>query len=72
MFAILGVAARGARHFLEALDSRALWQRRTAMRISVSSWATIDEDVDRSLDAIRGAAERVSGETLGNGCGSDT
>ena len=30
-----------------------IWQGRTAMRISVSSWATTDEDVERSLDAIR-------------------
>jgi glutamate/tyrosine decarboxylase-like PLP-dependent enzyme len=29
-----------------------VWQRRTAMRISVSSWATTDADVERSLDAI--------------------
>ena len=29
-----------------------VWQRRTAMRISVSSWATTDTDVERSLDAI--------------------
>lgn len=29
-----------------------LWQDHTAMRISVSSWATTDEDVERSLDAI--------------------
>jgi glutamate/tyrosine decarboxylase-like PLP-dependent enzyme len=28
------------------------WQGRTAMRISVSSWATTEEDVDRSLDAM--------------------
>jgi glutamate/tyrosine decarboxylase-like PLP-dependent enzyme len=28
------------------------WQGRTAMRISVSSWATTDEDVDRSLAAM--------------------
>lgn len=27
------------------------WQGKTAMRISVSSWATTDEDVDRSLEA---------------------
>src|SRR5579872_5199937 len=33
------------------------WQGRTAMRISVSSWATRDEDVDRSVDAILRAAE---------------
>jgi glutamate/tyrosine decarboxylase-like PLP-dependent enzyme len=29
-----------------------IWQGRTAMRISVSSWATTDADVERSLDAI--------------------
>ncbi|MBW2596003.1 MAG: aspartate aminotransferase family protein [Deltaproteobacteria bacterium] len=28
------------------------WQGHTAMRISVSSWATTDDDVDRSIDAI--------------------
>jgi glutamate/tyrosine decarboxylase-like PLP-dependent enzyme len=28
------------------------WQGHTAMRISVSSWATNDEDVERSLEAI--------------------
>jgi glutamate/tyrosine decarboxylase-like PLP-dependent enzyme len=35
-----------------------VWQGQTAMRISVSSWATTDEDVERSLEAmIRVAAE---------------
>jgi glutamate/tyrosine decarboxylase-like PLP-dependent enzyme len=29
-----------------------VWQGRTAMRISVSSWATTDEDVERSADAM--------------------
>ncbi|MDQ1707004.1 MAG: hypothetical protein QOJ88_215 [Pyrinomonadaceae bacterium] len=29
-----------------------IWQGQTAMRISVSSWATTDADVERSLDAI--------------------
>ena len=29
-----------------------LWQGHTAMRISVSSWATAEEDVERSLEAI--------------------
>jgi glutamate/tyrosine decarboxylase-like PLP-dependent enzyme len=29
-----------------------VWQQRTAMRISVSSWATTEEDVERSLAAI--------------------
>jgi hypothetical protein len=29
-----------------------VWQGQTAMRISVSSWSTTDEDVERSLDAM--------------------
>ena len=29
-----------------------VWQGRAAMRISVSSWATTDDDVERSLAAI--------------------
>jgi aromatic-L-amino-acid decarboxylase len=29
-----------------------VWQGRTAMRISVSSWATTEADVDRSLQAM--------------------
>jgi glutamate/tyrosine decarboxylase-like PLP-dependent enzyme len=29
-----------------------IWQGQTAMRISVSSWATTDADVDRSLEAM--------------------
>jgi glutamate/tyrosine decarboxylase-like PLP-dependent enzyme len=29
-----------------------VWQGRTAMRISVCSWATSDEDVERSIEAI--------------------
>lgn len=29
-----------------------VWQGRTAMRISVSSWATTDEDVERAIEAI--------------------
>ena len=28
------------------------WQERVAMRISVSSWATSDDDVERSLEAM--------------------
>ncbi|MCG6956366.1 MAG: aminotransferase class V-fold PLP-dependent enzyme [Gemmatimonadetes bacterium] len=35
-----------------------IWQGRTAMRISVSSWATTDEDVRMSLDAILRCAAR--------------
>jgi len=38
-----------------------VWHGRTAMRISVSSWATTEADVDRSLEAIvRLAREPVS------------
>jgi len=37
------------------------WQGRTAMRISVSSWATSERDVDLSLAAVLLAAERVAG-----------
>jgi glutamate/tyrosine decarboxylase-like PLP-dependent enzyme len=36
-----------------------IWQGRTAMRISICSWATTDQDVDRSIDAIRRTAERT-------------
>jgi glutamate/tyrosine decarboxylase-like PLP-dependent enzyme len=36
--------------------SGTVWQGTTAMRISVSSWATTEEDVDRSLAAIVAAA----------------
>ena len=32
------------------------WQGHTAMRISVSSWMTTREDVERSVDAIVAAA----------------
>jgi len=35
------------------------WQGQTAMRISVSSWATTDEDVKQSLDAMVRIARRV-------------
>jgi glutamate/tyrosine decarboxylase-like PLP-dependent enzyme len=38
---------------------RTQWQGRTAMRISVSSWATTDADVERSLEAMIRVAARV-------------
>ena len=38
-----------------------VWQGRTAMRISVSSWATTDEDVERSLEAMLRVARETSG-----------
>jgi glutamate/tyrosine decarboxylase-like PLP-dependent enzyme len=36
-----------------------VWRGHTAMRISVSSWATTDEDVERSLSAILRIAREV-------------
>ena len=36
-----------------------VWQGHTAMRISVSSWATTDDDVERSLAAMVRVAEEV-------------
>ena len=37
------------------------WQGNTAMRISVSSWATADADVARSIEAILRCAREVQG-----------
>jgi glutamate/tyrosine decarboxylase-like PLP-dependent enzyme len=39
------------------------WQGRVAMRISVSSWATTDEDVERSLAAMIRVAASVTGDS---------
>jgi glutamate/tyrosine decarboxylase-like PLP-dependent enzyme len=36
-----------------------VWQGQTAMRISVSSWATTDADVERSLEAMIRVARKV-------------
>jgi len=36
-----------------------VWQGKTAMRISVSSWATTDDDVEKSLDAMLRVARNV-------------
>jgi glutamate/tyrosine decarboxylase-like PLP-dependent enzyme len=33
-----------------------VWQGRTAMRISVCNWATTDEDIERSIEAMMRAA----------------
>jgi glutamate/tyrosine decarboxylase-like PLP-dependent enzyme len=35
-----------------------VWQGRTAMRISVSSWATTGDDIERSLEAMLAAARQ--------------
>ncbi|MDQ2936277.1 MAG: aminotransferase class V-fold PLP-dependent enzyme [Acidobacteriota bacterium] len=37
-----------------------IWQGQTAMRISVSSWATTDADVERSLDAMLRVAQQCN------------
>jgi len=39
-----------------------VWQGQTAMRISVSSWMTTSEDVERSVRAMVAAARAVRGE----------
>lgn len=39
---------------------KTVWQGQTAMRMSVSSWATTDGDVERSLDAMLRIAGRYS------------
>lgn len=36
-----------------------VWQGHTAMRISVSSWSTSEEDVDQSVEAIKRAVQAV-------------
>jgi len=41
-----------------------VWQGHTAMRISVSSWATTDDDVERSLDAMLRVAASVRSEEV--------
>jgi len=38
------------------------WQGQVAMRISVSSWSTSEEDISRSLDAIIRIASAARGE----------
>jgi glutamate/tyrosine decarboxylase-like PLP-dependent enzyme len=38
-----------------------VWHGRAAMRISVSSWATTEQDIDRSLAAVLGVAARSRG-----------
>lgn len=41
-----------------------VWQDRTAMRISVCSWATTEDDVERSLAAMIRCGERARAEAL--------
>ena len=39
---------------------RTVWRGQTAMRLSVSSWATTDQDIEASLAAIVRIARRCS------------
>ncbi|HSF26843.1 MAG TPA: aspartate aminotransferase family protein, partial [Actinomycetes bacterium] len=39
--------------------SGSTWHDRSVLRISVSNWSTTDDDVARSLDAVRKAANGV-------------
>jgi glutamate/tyrosine decarboxylase-like PLP-dependent enzyme len=58
---------RQTEHVIKSIQSEGecwcggtVWRRRTAMRISLSSWVTTDEDVERSLSAIIKAASNVA------------
>jgi hypothetical protein len=39
-----------------------VWRGHTAMRISVSSWATTGDDVERSLEAMIRVARQVTSD----------
>jgi glutamate/tyrosine decarboxylase-like PLP-dependent enzyme len=60
-----GDAEKTKREIQDEQDDGTCWagvtvrQGRTAMRISVCSWATTDADVDRSVDAIVRVAQRL-------------
>jgi hypothetical protein len=41
------------------------WQGRSAMRVSISSWATTEADVDRSAAAILAAARSAAPAAAG-------
>jgi len=43
-----------------------LWQGRPAMRISISGWATSDQDIEISAHAIIAAAQRTAGRPVAN------
>lgn len=47
----------------EAWASDTVWQGKRALRLSVSSWATTDDDVDRTLRAIFEAHDLVKATT---------
>lgn len=42
---------------------RTVWQGRTALRISVCSWATTDDDIEKSLAAILRVAASIAGRS---------
>jgi glutamate/tyrosine decarboxylase-like PLP-dependent enzyme len=41
-----------------------VWKGRAAMRVSVSSWATTEEDVERSLEAMLRVASAEAGKKV--------
>ena len=51
---IAGVQASG-----ECWAGGTVWQDQTAMRLSVSSWATTDNDIERTIQAIVGVHRRL-------------
>ena len=55
------------------MDDPSTWHGQAVLRISVSNWRTIEEDVDRTLAAVRGfslrfvpASSRVADTGLGH------
>ena len=58
--------AERTNHMIAALQAEGtfwagstVWQGQSAMRISVSSWATTEADIDRSLEAVKRVAAEV-------------
>jgi glutamate/tyrosine decarboxylase-like PLP-dependent enzyme len=50
---------RGVQDSGEAWMGGTTWQGRAAMRVSVSGWATREDDIDRTLAAIEAASRAV-------------
>ena len=59
-FAVATLVARGTSWTLHtrctAWMSGSRWHGRSVLRISVCNWSTTDQDVERSLEALRKAA----------------
>ena len=64
---------RGVQHDGTCWCGATRWGGRAVMRISVSSWATRDDDVERSLTAILRVADNVHGQgRVGEGAPADS